>query len=67
VARQDRRPPPAAREAGTPPSGSVRAERHEFGGQGDRPVAAILRDATIELVAMADGRYLIYYSWPDDV
>jgi len=41
--------------------------------RGDPPVvaahaaAAILADATVETETKDDGRYVIYYSWPDDV
>lgn len=28
---------------------------------------AILGDATVETATKDDGRYVIYYSWPDDV
>jgi hypothetical protein len=42
-------------------------DRDEQGATGSQTVRVMLRNATIERVAMADGRYLIYYSWPDDV
>ena len=45
----------------------VEAARDGSATSGGQGAGIILAGATIELVAMADGRYLIYYSWPNDV
>lgn len=52
----------AAESAGAPEQS--RAESRVVDGSA---AGALLSDATVETVTKGDGRYVIYYSWPDDV
>jgi len=48
-------------------TGAARQSRGDSPAVDAHAAAAILADATVETETKDDDRYVIYYSWPDDV